>query len=67
VNEGREIRTLRGHSLWVNTLAVLPNGDLASGSGDDSIKIWNVIIDNYFFIMASTYYSKKLECFILLY
>jgi WD40 repeat protein len=38
----REKRTLSGHkdSVWV--LALLPNGDLASGSIDNTIKIWSV-------------------------
>jgi len=34
-------RTLTGHSDWVISLAVLQNGDLASGSGDKTIKIWD--------------------------
>ena len=33
--------TLRGHSSWITSLAVLSNGDLASGSFDASIKIWD--------------------------
>ena len=34
--------TLRGHNGDINALVVLPNGDLASGSSDDTIKIWNI-------------------------
>jgi WD40 repeat protein len=37
------LRTLNGHTYSVNALAVLQNGDLASGSSDSSIKIWNPI------------------------
>ena len=33
--------TLKGHTSYVNALAVLQNGDLASSSGDTTIKIWN--------------------------
>ena len=35
------IRTLKGHTGGVVSLTVLPNGDLASGSYDNSIIIWN--------------------------
>jgi WD40 repeat protein len=34
-------RTLTGHTNWVRALAVLQNGDLASGSYDNTVKIWN--------------------------
>ena len=33
--------TLSGHTSYVYSLAVLPNGHLASGSDDKTIKIWN--------------------------
>ena len=35
--------TLTGHSDLVRSLAVLPNGDLASGSDDSTIKLWNTL------------------------
>ena len=35
------IRTLTGHAKTVLSLAVLPDGSLASGSGDNKIRIWN--------------------------
>ena len=41
VNNGSLIRTLTGHTDWINSLAVLPNGYLVSGSSDKTIKIWN--------------------------
>ena len=34
-------RTLNGHTYSVYSLAILHNGDLASGSVDNTIKIWN--------------------------
>jgi WD40 repeat protein len=36
------VRTLEGHDGTVWALAALPNGQLASGSSDHSIKIWDV-------------------------
>lgn len=42
VKLGKEIRTLEGHSGWVNSVAFSHNGlILASGSGDGTIKLWN--------------------------
>ncbi len=35
-------RKLTGHKSYVTSLAVLPNGDLASGAFDTTIIIWNV-------------------------
>lgn len=35
------MKTLKGHSGEVNGIAALPNGNLASGSTDRTIKIWN--------------------------
>ena len=36
------MRTLEGHADGVVALVALPNGQLASGSSDHSIKIWDV-------------------------
>ncbi len=37
------IRTLQGHSKWVNAIALTPDGKtVISGSGDKTIKIWDV-------------------------
>jgi len=36
-------RTLTGHTSWVYSLAVLQNGNLASGDMVGGIKIWNTI------------------------
>ena len=33
---------LTGHKTQVNTIALLPNGDLVSGSFDQTLKIWNL-------------------------
>jgi WD40 repeat protein len=37
----QEIKKLVGHSHYVYSLALLPDGTLASGSWDKTIKIWN--------------------------
>jgi WD40 repeat protein len=40
---GEEIRTLRGHSQSVRSIAISPDGKtLASGSADNTIKIWRL-------------------------
>lgn len=40
---GRCIYTLSGHTSWVTAVAIAPNGNiLASGSLDDTIKLWNL-------------------------
>ena len=36
-------RTIKGHSDVVRTIVVLPNGQLASGSKDRTIKFWKLI------------------------
>ena len=35
-------KTLYGHSKWVNMLVYLANGNLASASGDTSVKVWDI-------------------------
>jgi hypothetical protein len=41
-NDGTLKRTLNGHPFAVvRALKTLPNGDVASGSDDSTIKIWN--------------------------
>jgi len=42
-NKGVEIKTLTGHTNSVWSLAVLPDGSLASVSDDKTIKIWDTI------------------------
>ncbi|WP_333026526.1 MULTISPECIES: WD40 domain-containing protein [unclassified Microcoleus] len=40
---GQVIRTLTGHSDYVKSVAISPDGQiLASGSGDNTIKLWNL-------------------------
>jgi WD40 repeat protein len=36
-----EVGSLERHSLWVDALAVLPDGRLASGSRDATIRLWD--------------------------
>eukprot|EP00933_Yihiella_yeosuensis_P009311 TRINITY_DN11515_c1_g1_i1.p1 TRINITY_DN11515_c1_g1~~TRINITY_DN11515_c1_g1_i1.p1 ORF type:complete len:670 (+),score=139.43 TRINITY_DN11515_c1_g1_i1:82-2091(+) len=38
--DGVQISVLQGHTVAVNAVVGLPNGDIASGSGDQSIGIW---------------------------
>ncbi|MBE8971018.1 hypothetical protein IQ277_33905 [Nostocales cyanobacterium LEGE 12452] len=40
---GRLLRTLKGHSYWVNAVAVTPNGQqVISASVDNTLKVWNL-------------------------
>jgi WD40 repeat protein len=34
---------LNGHTDWVNSLVILPDNTLASGSADQTIKIWDTV------------------------
>jgi small GTP-binding protein len=43
VDTGRSLHVLEGHSDWVRSLAVSPDGRYAlSGGGDRSIRLWNL-------------------------
>jgi len=40
---GQELRTLSGHSGWVNAIAFSPDDQtLASGSCDGQVRLWDV-------------------------
>jgi hypothetical protein len=38
----REVGQFNGHTNWVYAVVVLPHGKLASGSWDDTIRIWDI-------------------------
>ena len=38
---GAELMRLEGHTDWVSALAVLPDGRLASGADDNTIRLWD--------------------------
>ena len=43
LESGRELRTLEGHSNWVNGVAVTGDGRRAvSASGDNTLKVWDL-------------------------
>jgi hypothetical protein len=42
VNGGAVVKTLKGHEDSVFCIETLPKGQIATGSGDETIKIWNV-------------------------
>jgi WD40 repeat protein len=43
LSQGQPVRTLTGHTDWVLSVAFSPDGRLlASGSGDETIKLWEV-------------------------
>ncbi len=43
IQKGLCLKTLFGHTGWVYTLTLLPNGLLASGACDSSIFVWDMI------------------------
>ena len=43
LESGRELRTLTGHSSYVNAVAVTPDGQRAvSASDDQTLKVWDL-------------------------
>ena len=43
ISKGTLLRTLKGHSDWVTSVAISPDGRLAlSGSDDNTVRVWNI-------------------------
>jgi WD40 repeat protein len=57
VNSGSCIATMNGHSEATYALIELPNGAIASGGGDEFIKLWNVSSS-----LATDTDEKKVVC-----
>ena len=47
INTGTQITTIDAHNSVVNTLAIFPNGDLASGGADNYVKVWGTSTTPY--------------------
>ncbi len=54
------INTLVGHRDWVYSLAVLPNGNLASCSWDTTVKIWNPNTGSLIFNLTNHTYVVRI-------
>jgi WD40 repeat protein len=42
MNTGKLIRSLEGHTGWINSVAITKDGKVVSGSEDRTIKIWDI-------------------------
>lgn len=58
---GELYQTLEGHSGAVNCFQVLNDGNLASGSDDKSIKIWNFKVTNLVFLFNFQKMSSQIK------
>ena len=43
IDSGRELRTLIGHTSFVNAVAIAPDGKRAISSSRDTLKIWDLL------------------------
>jgi WD40 repeat protein len=45
-SSGKEIKTLIGHTNWVNAMSLSPDGKtLATGSEDNTVRLWRLDFD----------------------
>jgi len=41
IESGEELETLKGHTSWVRSVAVTPDGKIISGSYDGTMRVWS--------------------------
>jgi WD40 repeat protein len=63
---GKLLKTLRGHKGKVYCVCSLPNGNLASGSLDETIRIWNLKTDENIITIKKPYDNSYSVFFLLL-
>ena len=56
---GVERLTLSGHEKFVTCVAVFPNGNICSSSGDGTIKIWNRVNGQCIQTLTGRIYNTK--------
>lgn len=55
----KNIQSLEGHNYAVLCVAVLPNGNIISGSADKTLKVW----ETPFLSLSIAEMKKKCQCF----
>ena len=56
------IKTLSGHTAAVRALSILPDGRIASGSADTTVRVWNLTTGNADFTLnGHTGYVKSMD------
>ncbi len=40
--QGKELAICRGHEYWVESIYVMKDGNIVSGSGDQTVRAWDI-------------------------